>query len=150
MHECIVKMNIFSIKMSISFLLLKWSLLLLCGDVERNPGPKKKFAKFAERFQKPRELPVEFNFSHGASSIEIHQDHDSVNTSIPSVNIKTDDDGFTVEMVAPGFNKADFKIDLKDNKLTISSEKENTKQDLSIVQIVYNEELQAIRLRSQQ
>ena len=45
------------------------------------------------------------------------------NTTLPSVNIKASDDGFAVEMVAPGFEKGDFKIDLNNNLLTISSEK---------------------------
>ncbi len=47
----------------------------------------------------------------------------STNTTIPAVNIKAGDDSFEVEMVAPGFEKSDFKIDLNNNLLTISSEK---------------------------
>jgi HSP20 family protein len=42
---------------------------------------------------------------------------------MPPVNLKASDDEFSLEMVAPGFEKDDFKIDLKDNLLTISSEK---------------------------
>lgn len=45
------------------------------------------------------------------------------NTTLPSVNIKAGTEAFEVEMVAPGFEKADFKIDLNNNMLTISSEK---------------------------
>jgi HSP20 family protein len=45
------------------------------------------------------------------------------NTTLPSVNIKEDENGFEVEMAAPGFEKKDFKIDLNNNLLTISSEK---------------------------
>jgi HSP20 family protein len=45
------------------------------------------------------------------------------NTTLPSVNIKEDVNGFEVEMAAPGFEKKDFKIDLNNNLLTISSEK---------------------------
>ena len=45
------------------------------------------------------------------------------NTTLPSVNIKASDNGFSVEMVAPGFKKEDFKIDLNNSLLTISSEK---------------------------
>ncbi|NQY05085.1 MAG: Hsp20/alpha crystallin family protein [Flavobacteriaceae bacterium] len=77
-------------------------------------------------------FPTFFNHLFDTDVLDVaFKNLDRTNTSIPSVNIKTDDDGFTVEMVAPGFNKADFKIDLKDNKLTISSEKENTKEDNS-------------------
>lgn len=46
------------------------------------------------------------------------------NTTLPAVNIKEDNDGFTVEMAAPGMEKADFKINLNNNLLTISSEKQ--------------------------
>ena len=45
------------------------------------------------------------------------------NTTLPAVNIKANDEGFSVEMVVPGFEKTDFKIDLNNNLLTISSEK---------------------------
>jgi HSP20 family protein len=47
----------------------------------------------------------------------------NTNTSIPSVNIKEDLEGFEVDMAAPGFNKEDFSIELNNNLLTISSEK---------------------------
>lgn len=47
----------------------------------------------------------------------------NTNTTLPSVNIKEDSDRFTVEVAAPGFEKTDFKIELKHNSLTISSEK---------------------------
>jgi HSP20 family protein len=45
------------------------------------------------------------------------------NTTLPSVNIKEDVNGFEVDMAAPGFEKNDFKIELLNNLLTISSEK---------------------------
>lgn len=47
----------------------------------------------------------------------------NTNTTLPSVNIKEDKDGFDVEMAAPGFEKQDFKVELNNNVLTISSEK---------------------------
>jgi len=45
------------------------------------------------------------------------------NTTLPSINIKEDKEGFDVEMAAPGLDKKDFKIELENNVLTISSEK---------------------------
>lgn len=45
------------------------------------------------------------------------------NTTLPAVNIKEDDDGFEVEMSAPGLEKEDFNIELNNSVLTISSEK---------------------------
>jgi HSP20 family protein len=46
------------------------------------------------------------------------------NTTMPSVNIKEGKEDFTIEVAAPGFDKKDFKIDLNNNVLEISSEKE--------------------------
>ncbi|MDD2613151.1 MAG: Hsp20/alpha crystallin family protein, partial [Bacteroidales bacterium] len=54
------------------------------------------------------------------------------NTTLPSTNIKEGQNGFEVEMAAPGLKKNDFKIDLDENVLTISSEKKEeneTKED---------------------
>lgn len=42
--------------------------------------------------------------------------------SIP-VNVKETEKGYELEVVAPGFEKADFKISLDNNLLTISAEK---------------------------
>ncbi len=56
----------------------------------------------------------------------------NTNTTLPSVNIKENFEGFEVEMAAPGLEKKDFKIELNGDVLTISSEKtlENeTKED---------------------
>jgi len=47
----------------------------------------------------------------------------NTNTTLPSVNIREDENGFEVDMAAPGFEKKDFKIELLNNLLTISSEK---------------------------
>jgi HSP20 family protein len=44
--------------------------------------------------------------------------------SMPSVNIIEGKEDFRIEVAAPGFEKKDFKIDLNNNVLTISSEKE--------------------------
>ncbi len=44
-------------------------------------------------------------------------------TTVPSVNIKENVEGFEVEVAAPGFDKSDFNIELDNNVLTISSEK---------------------------
>lgn len=53
------------------------------------------------------------------------------NTTLPSVNVKEDANGFEVEMAAPGFEKKDFQIKLNNSLLTISSEKkiENETKD---------------------
>jgi HSP20 family protein len=43
--------------------------------------------------------------------------------TLPSTNIKETNDHFLVEMAAPGMNKNDFKIELDNETLKISSEK---------------------------
>ena len=45
------------------------------------------------------------------------------NTTLPSVNIKQSTDAFNVEVAAPGFEKGDFKLEVNNDLLTISSEK---------------------------
>ncbi len=52
-----------------------------------------------------------------------HQNNSNTNTTIPSVNVKEDSDGFQVEMAVPGFKKGDFQIELNNSLLTIKSEK---------------------------
>lgn len=47
----------------------------------------------------------------------------NTNTTIPAVNIKETDDDFQIEVAAPGMAKKDFKINLENNQLTISSER---------------------------
>jgi HSP20 family protein len=51
------------------------------------------------------------------------------NTTIPAVNIKETSENFEVEMAAPGMKKEDFKIQLENNQLTISSEKETEEEE---------------------
>ncbi len=48
----------------------------------------------------------------------------NTNTTLPSVNIKEDTDAFYVDVAAPGFEKSDFNIELNNDLLTISSEKQ--------------------------
>lgn len=52
-----------------------------------------------------------------------NRNYSNTNTTLPSVNIREDHEGFEVEMAAPGFTKSDFKIELNNDLLTISSEK---------------------------
>lgn len=50
------------------------------------------------------------------------------NTTLPSVNIKETSDGFVVEMAAPGMSKEDFRIELDNEMLKISSEKQTEQE----------------------
>jgi HSP20 family protein len=49
--------------------------------------------------------------------------------NIPAVNITEHPDEFRLSLAAPGMKKEDFKIDVDGNILTISSEKEENKED---------------------
>jgi len=49
-------------------------------------------------------------------------------TTLPAVNISETDDHYEVEMAAPGMKKEDFKIELDNNVLTISSEKSEERE----------------------
>ena len=53
-----------------------------------------------------------------------NQNFSLTNTTIPSVNIKETENEFEVEMAAPGMAKDDFKLEIHNNVLTISSEKQ--------------------------
>jgi HSP20 family protein len=52
-----------------------------------------------------------------------HKNYSTTNTTLPSVNIKEDNEGFEVEVAVPGFDKSDFNIEIDNEILTISSEK---------------------------
>ncbi|WP_294324675.1 Hsp20/alpha crystallin family protein [uncultured Chryseobacterium sp.] len=50
-------------------------------------------------------------------------------TTVPSVNIKENDNHFEVEVAAPGMQKDDFRITLDGNLLTITSSKKNETEE---------------------
>ena len=49
--------------------------------------------------------------------------------NVPAVNIKEDENKFSIEIAAPGLNKDDFNVNLENNILTISSEKESKDEE---------------------
>ena len=53
----------------------------------------------------------------------------SFNTSIPAVNIKESETDFKLELFAPGLKKEDFNIEIDQNTLSISSEKQTETED---------------------
>jgi HSP20 family protein len=48
---------------------------------------------------------------------------------MPAVNVTDNKDNYLVSLAAPGLKKSDFKIDVDGNMLTISSEKEENKEE---------------------
>ena len=53
----------------------------------------------------------------------------ALGSNIPSANLKETDTKLEVELAAPGMKKEDFKIEIEDNVLTISSEKEEEHEE---------------------
>lgn len=50
-------------------------------------------------------------------------------TTVPAVNIRETDNSYDVEMAAPGMKKEDFRVELDNNILTISSEKTEEREE---------------------
>lgn len=63
-------------------------------------------------------------FNHGINKVV---GSDSVKTN-PLVNISESDDGFTIELAAPGLHKEELKVDVNKNILTIKAEKSEAKE----------------------
>ncbi|RKD91285.1 Hsp20/alpha crystallin family protein [Mangrovibacterium diazotrophicum] len=59
--------------------------------------------------------------------------------SSPNVNVYDKKDHYEIELAAPGLDKKDFHIDLKDNLLTISSEKQEEKKEEKDSKVVFCE-----------
>lgn len=51
------------------------------------------------------------------------------NISMPAVNVSELDNEFRIDVAAPGFDKKDFNINVENNVLTISSEKQIEETD---------------------
>lgn len=53
----------------------------------------------------------------------------SFNSTLPAVNVSETDNEFDIEVAAPGMNKKDFRVELLDNVLTISSQREDRNEE---------------------
>ena len=49
--------------------------------------------------------------------------------TLPAVNVKESNDDFQIEVAAPGMTRDDFKVELDNNVLTISSEREQKNEE---------------------
>ena len=47
------------------------------------------------------------------------------NPSVPEVNVREKQDEYVIELAAPGLNKKDFNVNVQNNVLVVSSEKED-------------------------
>lgn len=59
--------------------------------------------------------------------------------STPAVNIYENNEKFEIEVAAPGLEKEDFKIDLKDDYLMVYSEKKDKKEEKEKGKVVRTE-----------
>lgn len=55
--------------------------------------------------------------------------HRDSNTTLPSVNVKENDNSFLLDVAVPGYDKKDFNVEVKNNILTISSEKKEETEE---------------------
>jgi HSP20 family protein len=53
----------------------------------------------------------------------------TLGSNLPSVNLKETDNQLEVELAAPGLKKEDFKVEIENNTLLISSEKQEEKEE---------------------
>jgi HSP20 family protein len=53
----------------------------------------------------------------------------SSGTSLPAVNVRETNDDFMIEVAAPGMKRDDFKVELDNNVLTISSQREDNGEE---------------------
>ena len=51
------------------------------------------------------------------------------NSTLPAVNVKENENGFQIDVAAPGLQKGDFKINYDRGRLTISSEKKTEHEE---------------------
>jgi HSP20 family protein len=53
----------------------------------------------------------------------------SSGTTLPAVNVQETNDDFKIEVAAPGMKRDDFKVELDNNVLTISSQREDNREE---------------------
>nr|WP_294936253.1 Hsp20/alpha crystallin family protein [uncultured Flavobacterium sp.] len=55
----------------------------------------------------------------------------NIGTTVPSVNLSETDMEYKIDLAAPGMKKEDFNVEIENNMISISSEKEDKKEDKS-------------------
>ncbi len=53
----------------------------------------------------------------------------TIGSNLPSVNLKETDSKIEIELAAPGLKKEDFKVEVENNMISISSEKKEEKEE---------------------
>jgi HSP20 family protein len=74
-------------------------------------------------------FPTLFGNVFGKDFNELFAPANLTNYGVPAVNIIEGENGFRLEVAAPGLTKEDFKINLESNVLTISAQKEQKSEE---------------------
>ena len=70
----------------------------------------------------------------------------SYTATVPAVNITEDKDAFKLTMAAPGMDKEDFHVDVENDVITISAEKEEEEKSATRQEYNYNSFSRSFRL----
>jgi HSP20 family protein len=74
------------------------------------------------------DLPTYMDRTVGRDSGDLFGWNAYVGTTVPAVNIVETNDDFEIEVASPGYNKEDFRVELQQNQLKISSSKNQNNQ----------------------
>lgn len=74
-------------------------------------------------------FPTLFGNVFGKDFNELFAPVNLTNYGVPAVNIVEGESGFRLEVAAPGLKKEDFKINLENNVLSISAQKEQKNEE---------------------
>ncbi len=58
-----------------------------------------------------------------------NKNYSTTNTTLPSVNVKESENEYKIELAVPGFEKTDFKIEVHNEVLSVSSEKQDKQEE---------------------
>ena len=58
--------------------------------------------------------------------------HSGLDRSSPAVNVVEEDKAYRIEVAVPGMTRKDFRIDLEDNVITISSEQKEKNEEKNL------------------
>lgn len=72
-------------------------------------------------------VPTFFDTIFGKDFFDYNGNH--LATTIPATNIKETKENYSLELAVPGMKKSDFKIEINNSVLTISTEKEMSNEE---------------------
>ena len=73
--------------------------------------------------------PSMLSFADFFDGLAAHKSPSIKWANTPRVNVKETEEAFEIELAAPGLNKEDFKIEINEDVLTISSEQKQSSEE---------------------